>query len=58
MGTGCVKVQMFAKGKWVKSVLQDVLYIPDLHSNLLSISHLTQCGTKVHFLRENCHVYN
>jgi hypothetical protein len=49
---------MFAKGKWVKSVLQDILYILDLHGNLLSVSHLAQHGTKVHFLRENCHIYD
>jgi hypothetical protein len=58
MGTGRVKVQMFAKGKWVKSVLQDILYILDLHSNLLSVSHLAWHGTEVHFLGENCHVYD
>ena len=58
MGTGRVKVQMFAKGKWVKSVLQDVLYVLDLHGNLLSVSHLARRGAEVRFLRENCHIYD
>ena len=58
IGIGCIKVQMFAKGKWVKSVLQDILYILNLYGNLLSISHLMHHGTEVHFLSENCHIYN
>jgi hypothetical protein len=58
MGTGHVRVRMFAKGKWVKSVLQDVLYVPDLHGNLLSVSHLIWCGAEVHFLGESCDIYD
>src|SRR6266851_929032 len=58
MGTGRVKVRMFAKGKWVKSVLQDILYVPDLYRNLLSVSHLAHCGAEVCFLGEDCHVYD
>jgi hypothetical protein len=57
-GTGCIKVWMFANGKWAKSILQDVLYVLDLYSNLLLVSHLTWCGTEVCFLSENCHMYN
>lgn len=49
---------MFANGKWINSVLQDVLYVPDLHGNLLSVLHLTCRGAEVHFLREDCHVYD
>ncbi len=58
MGTGCVKVHMFTKEKWIKSILQDVLYILDLYGNLLSVSHLAWHGAKVCFLRENCHMYD
>jgi len=57
-GTGRIKVRMYANGKWVKSVLQDVLYVPDLHGNLLSVSHLARRGAEVRFLGESCHVYN
>ena len=49
---------MYAKGKWSKSILQDVLYVLDLHRNLLSISHLACCGTEVCFVGEACHIYN
>jgi transposase InsO family protein len=57
-GTGRIKVWMFANGKWVKSVLQDDLYVLDLHGNLLSVSHLAWHGAEVCFLGENCHVYD
>jgi hypothetical protein len=56
--TGRIKVHMFTNGKWAKTVLQDMLYIPDLHSNLLSVSHLTHHGAEVQFVDEHCHVYN
>ena len=58
MGTGHLNVRMFAKGKWINSVLQDVLYMPDLHGNLLSILHLMCHGAEVCFLGEDCHVYD
>ena len=58
MGTGRVKVWMFTNGKWAKSVLQDDLYVLDLHGNLLLVSHLAWCGAEVYFLSENCHMYN
>jgi hypothetical protein len=49
---------MFTNGKWAKTVLQDMLYVPDLHSNLLSVSHLTRHGAEVQFVNEHCHVYD
>ena len=58
ISTGRVCVRMNAKGKWVTSVLQDVLYVPDLSTNLLSVSHLTCCGAEVRFVGEACHVYD
>jgi hypothetical protein len=45
-------------GSDINSVLQDVLYVLDLHGNLLSVSHLARCSAEVHFLGEDCHVYN
>jgi hypothetical protein len=49
---------MFANGRWINSILQNVLYVPDLYGNLLSVSHLAQCGAEVHFLSEACQVYD
>jgi len=58
MGTGHVPVHMLTQGKWVNSILQDVLYVPDLHGNLLSISHLAHHRAEVCFLSEDCHIYD
>jgi hypothetical protein len=49
---------MHARGRWIMSILQDVLYVPDLSANLLSISHLACRGAEVHFISEACHVYD
>jgi hypothetical protein len=49
---------MLANGKWINSILQDVLYVPDLYGNLLSVSHLAWHGTKVRFLGKACQVYD
>ena len=57
-GTGHVYVRMHARGRWITSVLQDVLYVPDLSANLLSISHLACRGTEVRFVGKACHIYN
>jgi hypothetical protein len=57
-GTGCVRIRMHAKGRWITSVLQDVLYVPDLSANLLSVSHLARRGAEVCFVGEACHVYD
>jgi hypothetical protein len=53
-----LNVKTFANGKWINSVLQDVLYVPDLYGNLLSISHLAWCSAEVQFLGEACQVYD
>jgi len=58
IGSGCLSIRMFANSKWINSVLQDVLYVLDLHGNLLSVLHLTCHSAKVCFFREDCHIYN
>src|SRR6266851_8712042 len=58
IGMGHVHVYMNAKGKWITSILQDVLYVPDLSTNLLSVSHLAHHGTEVCFIGEACRIYN
>jgi hypothetical protein len=57
IGTGRVRVCMKAKGKWTTSVLQDILYVLDLSTNLLSISYLAHCSAEVRFVGEACHIY-
>ena len=58
IGSGRLNIKMLAKGKWINSILQNVLYVPDLYGNLLSISHLVWHSMKVHFLGEACQVYD
>ena len=53
-GVGRVIVRMCANGEWKHQMLQNVLYVPGLHGNLLSID----CATEVTFKLLLCHVYN
>ncbi|KAF8487211.1 hypothetical protein DFH94DRAFT_704007, partial [Russula ochroleuca] len=48
---------MRANGRWSNAVLQDVLFVPELNSNLLSVAHLTQRGADVRFTGEGCQLY-
>jgi hypothetical protein len=57
-GIGCVLVHMLANGMWTHTVFQNMLYIPNLHRNLLSVPHLADCGAEVCFKGENCSVYD
>ena len=41
-GVGCIPIHMHTDRKWNRVVLQDVLYVPELHGNLLSVSALAQ----------------
>jgi hypothetical protein len=55
---GRISVRMQANGKWHQATLGSVLYIPDLHGNLLSVSHLMHRGAKVRFTKEGCQIYD
>jgi hypothetical protein len=48
---------MRANGRWSNAVLQDVLFVPELNSNLLLVAHLTQRGADVQFTGEGCQLY-
>ena len=54
IGVGCVTVKLQVHGTWQPAVLQDVLYIPELHGNLLSVAQLTRRGYDVCFSKDNC----
>jgi GAG-pre-integrase domain len=47
---------MCANDKWQPAVLQDVLYVPALHRNLLSVSQLACHGTEMHFEGKGCQI--
>ncbi len=57
-GTGHVHARFPAKGKWHRIVLQDVLYVPELHRNLLSVSHILKRGGKVRFEGNHCRIFS
>ena len=45
---------MKANDDWHKATLGNVLYVPDLHGNLLSVSHLIHRGAEVRFTKGGC----
>ena len=54
IGVGRVTVELQVHGTWQPAVLQDVLYVPELHGNLLSVAQLTRHGYDVCFSKDNC----
>ena len=49
IGIGNVVVQSEVEGKRMKITMKNVLHVPKLHSNLLSVSHMVKEGCKVEF---------
>ena len=47
IGKGDILVEAVVEGKPVRSLLREVLYAPDSHYNLLSVSRLTSVGVTV-----------
>ena len=43
-GVSHILIHMRMDSKWNRVILQDVLHVPNLHGNLLSVSMLAQCG--------------
>ncbi|KAH9959899.1 hypothetical protein BJV74DRAFT_749048, partial [Russula compacta] len=56
-GIGHVSIQMKANGKWSDIILQDVLYIPELHGNLLFVLQLICTSANVCFTETECQIY-
>jgi hypothetical protein len=40
------------------AILKEVLYCPQIGTNLLSVTHLTKCGSNIHFANNKCQIYN
>jgi gag-polypeptide of LTR copia-type len=57
-GVGHIHVKMHADGSKHHSVLRDVLYVPDLQGNLLSVAQLAHHGAKVQFADHRCELIN
>jgi hypothetical protein len=54
LGTGSGNVLTKAQGKWHRAVLQNILYVPDLHGNLLSVKQLVNRGNSIQFTKDGC----
>ena len=56
-GVGHVVVGVKVNDSWQRAILEDVLYVPELHGNLLSVAQLTRRGNAVHFTNKGCEIY-
>ena len=48
-GQGRIQVRMNTGGRYERAMLHDVLYVPDMGGNLLSVSHFARHGGEVRF---------
>lgn len=55
---GDVKIVTSVKGSEFEINIEDVYCVPNLTTNLISVSRLIQNGNKVHFTDDSCHIYN
>ncbi len=55
-GSGRVHVRFPAEGKWCQAILENVLFIPELHGNLLSVKQLTKRGARLLFNHTSCQI--
>jgi reverse transcriptase-like protein/Pol polyprotein/gag-pre-integrase-like protein/integrase-like protein len=55
-GIGHIHVCIKANQEWHCAILQDVLFVPDLHGNLLSVTHVTRHGANIQFIGQACHI--
>ena len=57
-GQGTVILEMKLSGETRKCKLQNVLHVPKLSYNLLSVSKVTEAGKTVKFDEAECRIYN
>jgi hypothetical protein len=55
-GIGSIAAHTFDGNRWAPALFRDVLYVPRLHGNLLSVSHITRRGYEMRFAGNNCRV--
>lgn len=58
LGEGNILMQYSAQGEKRQVILKNVLYVPKITTNLLSVSAIAKKGGKVFFSGSTCHVYN
>lgn len=52
-GEGTIIIEKFVNGKWQRSQIENVLYVPAVQSNLFSVGECTSRGYKVQFVGED-----
>ncbi|KAF1807867.1 hypothetical protein P152DRAFT_369325, partial [Eremomyces bilateralis CBS 781.70] len=55
-GVGCIKINTNQKGKCIPMILSDVLYIPEIKVNLISISQLLKRGYNIKFSKKGAEI--
>src|SRR5258705_9774256 len=55
-GVGRISLQTPVDGTKQHVILEDVLYIPELYGNLLSVSAFAKRGARIHFFDSKCEV--
>jgi len=55
-GLGCIHLQFPAEGKWHQAILENVLFISELHGNLLSVTQLTKYRARLLFEHTACQI--
>jgi gag-polypeptide of LTR copia-type/GAG-pre-integrase domain len=58
VGIGRLFIRMYTGSQWIHAILHDILYIPDLHRNLLSVSHFDRRGHEVCFADHGCQLHD
>jgi len=56
-GVGNIPVRVRAGERWSRALLQEILFVPDLCCNVLSVRHLTDRDGEVEFSGSGCRVY-
>ena len=54
VGVGSIVVEVLVRGRSKKMTIKDILHVPKLHANLLSVSKLVSSGMKVQFNVDGC----
>jgi hypothetical protein len=55
---GRISVCMSANGMSSPAILQNVLHVPELHGNLLSVSQFARHGSEIRFVSKGCSILN
>lgn len=54
LGKGTVKIKAFNNSEWIEKTLTEVLYVPEIHVNLFSVSKALDKGLTLHTDKSKC----